>query len=160
MQKTGARVSTQAARAHINKLRAHGATTESIAKGAGLAFSTVSNIASGRQLMCAGATSELILGTTMRDCVHHVETVPVGDLVDRLRVAHARGWSQRVIGEAAGVSKTTIWRISHGVVERTLVDVAVKLDRFLRKIDGIDGPSGRARSEARKHGWDQYYGPK
>ena len=99
---------------------------------------------------------ELILKTTFADVWPHMGTVPLGDIVNRLREAQARGWSQRVIASEVGVSHYAVQRWANGRTARVRVDVAKKVDRFLRKIDGLEGPSGRSRADAKRKNWDQY----
>lgn len=155
MGKQGARVSTKEARAHINRLMDMGATIPAIAKAAGLAHSTVCNVFYYRA-KCAQSTADLILGTTITDTLPHIVNVPLGGLVERLRQAQALGWSQHVIAREVGVPQTTIYRCAHGETKRVGVGVARKIDRYLRKIDGLEGPSGRTRAEAIRKNWDQY----
>lgn len=155
MGKQGARVSTKEARAHINHLVELGASLPAIAKAAGVALSTVCNVSRYRA-KCAQSTADLILGTTITDTLPHITVVDLGGLAVRLREAQARGWSQHVIAREVGVTQTTIYRCMNGSTKRLDVGVAKKIDRFLRKIDGIQGPSGRARAEAVRKNWDQY----
>lgn len=155
MGKQGTRVSTREARAHINHLVELGASLPAIAKAAGLAESTVANVLR-YQAKCFRVTEQLILGVTFADTVPHIVNVPLGGLVERLRQAQARGWSQHVIAREVGVPQTMIYRCAHGETKRVGVGAAKKIDRFLRKIDGLEGPSGRSRAEAIRKNWDQY----
>ena len=155
MGKQGTRVSTKEARDHINRLVELGASLPAIAKAAGVALSTVCNVARYRD-KCALVTEQLILSVTLGDTVPHIVNVPLGDLTYRLREAQARGWSQHVIAREVGVAQTMIYRCAHGETKRVGVGVAKKIDRFLRKIDGLEGPSGRSRAEAVRKNWDQY----
>ena len=155
MGKQGTRVSTREARAHINHLMDMGATIPAIAKAAGVAHSTVFNVARYRA-KCAQSTADLILGVTITDTLPHITVVDLGGLAVRLREAQARGWSQHVIAREVGVAQTTIYRCVNGSTKRLDVGVAKKVDRFLRKIDGLEGPSGRARAEAIRKQWDQH----
>ena len=155
MGKQGTRVSTKEARAHINRLVELGANLPAIAKAAGLAHSTVCNVARYRD-KCAQSTSALILGTTITDTLPHITVVDLGGLEVRLREAQARGWSQHVIAREVGVAQTMIYRCMNSSTKRLDVGIARKIDRFLRKIDGLQGPSGRARAEAVRKSWDQY----
>ncbi len=99
------------AREHVSRLRQRGGTYRAIAAAAGLAPTTVHDLASGRRRATPGTTAALLKVTS------HALTrarVDAGGTRLRLRALHVMGHGSARIARALGVREVTIRRLVRG----------------------------------------------
>ena len=144
------RVSPDAARQHITRLRQAGMSLAAIAAAAGVHKRTLQHL--GKRRWLTGETSAAILAVEPVEQVR-AGYVPSIGTARRVQALAAIGWSFVDQGRALGVTNTSVWELAHQVFPTVAVTTHDRVVAMFERLSATPGGSARARILAQRKGW-------
>lgn len=153
--RTGApvRIDAEPTRRHLSRWIAAGWNTGQIAAASGVSRKAIELILAGCRTVHPTIATALCKSQPGLDSVHQQSHIDALGSARRLRALAALGHPVVAMPKALDVGLSTVQRIIGGQQEQVTVSTATAIRRLYDKWSMTPGPSSRARTIARKHGW-------